>query len=191
MEKVIVSHKRTKVVYDEDKKIYTKYFYPKLNKKIKYFFKFRKYPGDNYNYITNILNTAEIRTAEILSYDKYSVTTREVKGRSLFEELMDSNKAEGKILIEKYTEIVSKIIRLGIYFGDFNFGNFIVSENEIYVIDLEDYRKDFFSKYRKKSLIKRLKRQLFERTEILGRMSEFYDGKEVLKKIEENVRGSN
>ena len=101
------------------------------------------------------------------------------------------NNYESKILIEEYIKLITKIINLGVYFGDFNFGNFIVHNKELYAIDLEDYRKDFFSKYRKKSLIKRLKRQLFERTEILGRMSEFYDGKEVFKKIEENVRGSN
>ena len=84
--------------------------------------------------------------------------------------------------------MVSKIINLGIYFGDFNFDNFIVYQNELYVIDLEDYRKDFFSTYRKKSLIKRLKRQLVERTEITGKMSEFFNGNEVFNEIEKRLK---
>ena len=84
--------------------------------------------------------------------------------------------------------MVSKIINLGIYFGDFNFDNFIVYQNELYAIDLEDYRKDFFSTYRKKSLIKRLKRQLVERTEITGKMSEFFNGNEVFNEIEKRLK---
>ena len=84
--------------------------------------------------------------------------------------------------------MVSKIINLGIYFGDFNFDNFIVYQNELYAIDLEDYRKDFFSAYRKKSLIKRLKRQLVERTEITGKMSEFFNGNEVFNEIKKRLK---
>ena len=58
----------------------------------------------------------------------------------------------------------------------------------MYAIDLEDYRKDFFSAYRKKSLIKRLKRQLVERTEIIGKMSDFYDGNNVFNEIEKRLK---
>ena len=77
---------------------------------------------------------------------------------------------------------------MGIYFGDFNFNNFIVYENELYAIDLEDYRKDFFSIYRKKSLIKRLRRQLVERTETAGKMLEFFNGKDIFNKIEKRLK---
>ncbi|MHD0314250.1 MULTISPECIES: BUD32 family EKC/KEOPS complex subunit [Fusobacterium] len=49
-----------------------------------------------------------------------------------------------KVLIDKYIEIIAKIIELGIYFGDFNYYNFIVNDGELFVIDLEDYRKDIF-----------------------------------------------
>ena len=48
---------------------------------------------------------------------------------------------------------------------------------------MEDYRKDFFSSYRKKSLIKRLKRQLMERTEVVGKMCEYYNGQDIFDKI--------
>lgn len=77
---------------------------------------------------------------------------------------------------------------MGIYFGDFNFDNFIVSQEELCAIDLEDYRKDLFSAFRKKSLIKRLRRQLVERTEITGKMSEFYNGNSVFNEIKKRLK---
>ena len=188
MEKVIVNHKRTKVVFDTKKRIYTKYFYPKYDKRLKCFLGFRKYPGRNYKYISDILEKDGIKVAEVVDFDKYSVSTKEINGKDLSEELINSEKERGKELINKYVEIVSKIINLGIYFGDFNFDNFIVYQNELYAIDLEDYRKDFFSAYRKKSLIKRLRRQLVERTEIIGKMSDFYDGNNVFNEIEKRLK---
>ena len=188
MEKVIVNHKRTKVVFGTEKRIYTKYFYPKFDKRLKFFLGFRKYPGRNYKYISDILEKDGIKVAEVVDFDKYSVSTKEINGKDLSEELINSEKERGKELINKYVEIVSKIINLGIYFGDFNFDNFIVYQNELYAIDLEDYRKDFFSAYRKKSLIKRLKRQLVERTEIIGKMLEFFNGKDVFNKIEKRLK---
>ena len=188
MEKVIVNHKRTKVVFDTEKRIYTKYFYPKYDKRLKFFLGFRKYPGRNYKYISDILEKDGIKVAEVVDFDKYSVSTKEINGKDLSEELINSERERGKELINKYVEIVSKIINLGIYFGDFNFDNFIVYQNELYAIDLEDYRKDFFSAYRKKSLIKRLKRQLVERTEIIGKMSDFYDGNNVFNEIEKRLK---
>lgn len=188
MEKIIVNHKRTKVVYDTDKKTYAKYFYPKFDKKLKYLLKIRKYPGENYKYISNILEKDGIEVAEIVNYAKYSIKTKEVNGKSLFEELKEADEVKGKELLNKYIELVSKIINLGIYFGDFNFDNFIVSNEKLYVIDLEDYRKDLFSSYRKKSLIKRLKRQLLERTELVGKMSKYYNGKDVFNEIENRLK---
>lgn len=190
MEKVIVNHKRTKVVFDTEKRIYTKYFYPKFDKRLKCFLGFRKYPGKNYKCISDILEGDGIKVAEVVNFDKYSVSTKEIMGNNLSEELINSEKTRGKELINKYIEIVSKIINLGIYFGDFNFNNFIVYENELYAIDLEDYRKDFFSIYRKKSLIKRLRRQLVERTETAGKMLEFFNGKDVFNKIEKRLNKS-
>ena len=188
MKKVIVNHKRTKVIYDIENRVYTKYFYPKFDKRLKYFLGFRKYPGRNYKYISDILEKDGIKVAEVVDFDKYSISTKEINGKDLSEELINSEKERGKDLINKYIEIVSKIINLGIYFGDFNFDNFIVYQNELYAIDLEDYRKDFFSAYREKSLIKRLRRQLVERTEIIGKMSEFFNGNDVFDEIEKRLK---
>lgn len=190
MEKVIINHKRTKVVFDTENRIYTKYFYPKFNKRLKYFLGFRKYPGRNYKYISDILEKDGIKVAEVIDFDKFMIKTKEIMGKNLSEEFINSEKERGKELINKYVEIVSKIINLGIYFGDFNFDNFIVYQNELYAIDLEDYRKDFFSTYRKKSLIKRLKRQLVERTEIAEKISDFYDGNNVFNEIEKRLNRS-
>lgn len=90
--------------------------------------------------------------------------------------------------MKKYIEIVIKIINLEVYFGDFNFRNFIVRNKELYVIDLEDYRKDFFSKFRKKDMMKRLKRTLNEIEKNLISQDIRVDGEEIYLKIEEKVK---
>lgn len=187
MRKILVNHKRTEVIYDTDKKAYIKIIKLKFSKKLKCFFKIRKYPGYNYKYISDILNENGIKTAEILSFNRYTIITREIVGEKLLFSLMNADKNLFDELINKYVETVSKIINLGIYFGDFNFNNFIVHNKELFLIDLEDYRKDLFSSFRKKSLIKRLKRQLLERTEILGNMNKFYNGKDIYNKIEKKI----
>lgn len=163
MEKVIVDTKRSKVVYDEEKKIYIKYFFPKCTKKIKYFLGIRKYPGKNCEYINKVFEINKIRTAKILEVEKYKIVTQEVKGNRLSTEILTEKREN---LIQKYIELVSKIIKLNIYFGDFNFDNFIVNNQELYVIDLEDYRKDLFSGFRRKSVIKRLYRYLVKNKSI-------------------------
>ena len=85
--KVIVDQKRTKVIYSSDKKTYTKYFYPKFEKKLKYFFRFRKYPGKNFTYIAKQLKNIGISVPEIITCTKYSVVTKEIMGNILIEEL--------------------------------------------------------------------------------------------------------
>ena len=90
-------------------------------------------------------------------------------------------------MIDKYVDIVTKIINLGVYFGDFNFGNFIVHNKELYVIDLEDYRKDFFSKFRKNSLLKRLKRELRKNEKILKNVDENLKIEDIYRKISNNI----
>lgn len=188
MKKVIVENSRSKVVYNDLEKTYTKYFYSEFGKKIRFFLRLRRYPGKNYKYISDIFEKEGIKVAEIIDFDKYMIKTKEIPGTSLLEYIKLNIDGKKEIFIEKYIELVSKIINLGIYFGDFNFDNFIVYQNELYAIDLEDYRKDFFSTYRKKSLIKRLKRQLVERTEIIGKMSDFYDGNNVFNEIEKRLK---
>ncbi|WP_373078769.1 hypothetical protein [Fusobacterium varium] len=176
------------VIYDAKEKTYTKIIKPKLKKQLKYFFRLRRYPGENINYIANLFRQNKIKTFDILEYSKNSVVTSEIEGRILMDEiLVTKDRDKVQILIDKFVDIVTRIISLGVYYGDFNFGNFIVSNGELYVIDLEDYRKDFFTRFRKKSIMKRLKRQLLEKEKILEKMNEYFNGKEIYKKIKERV----
>ena len=186
MEKIIVENSRSKVIYNDLEKTYTKYFYSEFGKKIRFFLRLRKYPGKNYKYISDVFEKEGIKVAEIINFDKYMVKTREIPGISLLEYMKLNIDGKKEIFIEKYIELVSKIINLGIYFGDFHFGNFIVYNEEIYVIDLEDYKKDILSKYRKKSLLKRLKRYLFRLADIYNQ--DICDGEKIYYKILQKLK---
>ena len=177
------------VIYNAKKKTYTKIIKPKLKKQLKYFFRLRKYPGENIKYIADMFNKNGIKTFEILKYSKYIVVTKEIEGKSLMDEIINNDDKEYvNTLINKYIEIVTKIIELGVYFGDFNFGNFIVSDGELYAIDLEDYRKDFLTRFRRKPMMKRLKRELKGREEILNRMNEYFNGEKIYWQIKEKIK---
>lgn len=92
-------------------------------------------------------------------------------------------------MIDKYVDIVSKIIKLDVYFGDFNYYNFIVNEKEeLIVIDLEDYRKDFFSKFRRKEMMKRLRAKLIYMQNIIRNKNENLNGEKIYLKIEEKLK---
>lgn len=188
MQKIIIDGALRKVVYDSETKTYTKIIKLKWKKRIKCILGIRKYPGENIKYIADLFKKNEIKTFDILEYSKNSVVTSEIEGRILMDEiLVTKDRDKVQILIDKFVDIVTRIISLGVYYGDFNFGNFIVSNGELYVIDLEDYRKDFFTRFRKKSIMKRLKRQLLEKEKILEKMNEYFNGKEIYKKIKERV----
>lgn len=152
---------KDEIYYNKENKTYTKIIKPRLNKRIKYFFRLRKYPGENVKYIAKLLEKNGIDTLKVIQAEKYLTITKEIIGNTLIKEIrMTKNDEKKSYLVKKYIETVVKIINLGIYYGDFNFGNFIVSNDKLYVIDLEDYRKDFFSKFRKKDMMKRLKKTL-------------------------------
>jgi len=188
MQKIIIDGVLRKVVYDTEAKTYTKTIKLKWKKKIKCILGLRKYPGENIKYIADIFNKNGIKTFEVLKYSKYMVVTKEIDGKSLMDEIINNNdKKYIKILIEKYIDMVTRIIELGVYFGDFNFGNFIVSNGELYAIDLEDYRKDFLTRFRRKAMMKRLKRELKGREEILNRMNEYFNGEKIYQQIEEKI----
>ena len=189
MERVIVDTDLRKVIYNSENKTYTKIIKCKLKKRIKFFLKIRKYPGENIKYISELFRKNGIKALEVLEYSKYKVVTKEITGKTFLEELiLNYNNYESKILIEKYITMITKIINLGVYFGDFNFGNFIVHNKELYAIDLEDYRKDFFSKFRRKSLLKRLKRELRKNEKILKNVDEDLNGEKIYLKIEEKLK---
>ena len=73
MEKVIVENSKSKVIYNDVEKTYTKYFYSGYSKKIKFFLGLRKYPGRNYKYISDIFEKEGIKVAEIIDFDKYMI----------------------------------------------------------------------------------------------------------------------
>lgn len=181
---------KDQIIYDKEKKTYTKIINPRLNKKIKYFFGFRKYPGENVKYISELFNRNGIKTFEIVEVSRYKTVTKEVKGKTLTEELENTSDSERiNELLEKYIEIVIKIIKLGVYYGDFNYYNFILNEkDELIVIDLEDYRKDFFSKYRKKEMLKRLKNKLVYMQNIMKNKNKNLDGIKIYSEIKERLK---
>lgn len=188
MERVIVDTDLRKVIYNSENKTYTKIIKCKLKKRIKFFLRIRKYPGENIKYISELFRKNGIKALEVLEYSKYKVVTKEITGKTFLEELISNyNNYENKVLIEEYIKLITKIINLGVYFGDFNFGNFIVHNKELYAIDLEDYRKDFFSKFRRKSLLKRLKRELRKNEKILKNVDENLRVEDIYKKICNNI----
>jgi RIO-like serine/threonine protein kinase len=188
MQKIIIDGVLRKVVYDTEAKTYTKTIKLKWKKKIKCILGLRKYPGENIKYIAEIFQKNGIKTFNVLEYSKHSVVTSEIEGRSLMDEILETkNKEEAQVLIDKFVSIVTKIINLNVYYGDFNFNNFIVSNGEVYAIDLEDYRKDFLTKFRKKSTMKRLKRQLLEKEEVLTKMNEYFNGEKIYEQIEKEL----
>lgn len=188
MQKIIIDGVLRKVVYDTEAKTYTKTIKLKWKKKIKCILGLRKYPGENIKYIAEIFQKNGIKTFNVLEYSKHSVITSEIEGRSLMDEILETkNKEEAQVLIDKFVSIVTKIINLNVYYGDFNFNNFIVSNGEVYAIDLEDYRKDFLTKFRKKSTMKRLKRQLLEKEEVLTKMNEYFNGEKMYQQIEKEL----
>ena len=188
MQKIIIDGVLRKVVYDTEAKTYTKTIKLKWKKKIKCILGLRKYPGENIKYIAEIFQKNGIKTFNVLEYSKHSVVTSEIEGRSLMDEILETkSKEEAQILIDKFVSIVTKIINLNVYYGDFNFNNFIVFNGEVYAIDLEDYRKDFLTKFRKKSTMKRLKRQLLEKEEVLIKMHEYFNGEKIYQQIEKEL----
>lgn len=176
--------RKEEIVYNKEKESYTKIVIPKISKRLKYYLGLRRYPGHNVKYMVDLLNNNGINTFEILSYSKYMTETKEIKGKTLFEVLQkEKDLVIIEKLLDKYSEVVAKIIDLGIYFGDFNYFNFILKDEEIYVIDLEDYRKDFLCRFRKREMLRRLKEKLYYMKELLGRTENVFDGEKIYLKI--------
>lgn len=185
--KVIANGKYSQVYYDEEKDMYIKYFTPKLKKKIKYFLKLRKYPGENCKYISNIFNKIGIKTPEIIKYDRYLFCTKGIEGKTLKKLITTEDKKEKiDIYIEKYIYIVSKVINNKIYYADFNFSNFILFEDELYILDLEDYKKDIFFILKKKKMLRILKEKILkDMGEVL--IKKGIDYEKIYKKIYEKI----
>lgn len=153
--KTIVTHPRSSVFYDQSRDIFIKKFTPKLSNKIKYFFKLRKYPGQNFYYISCFLRSLNIKTPIVVKYSNYYVETKNIKGISL--EKFIKNYPTNKKIIDDFTSLVVTLISNNIYCGDLSLDNFMVKNNEIYVLDLEDFRHVKFFKHTKEEFLKRLK----------------------------------
>lgn len=154
--KIISNQKRSKVYYNSENDTFTKIFFPKYNNQLKYFFRLRKYPGHNVYYISNELKKLNLKTFNVISYKKYEVIMSNIHGISLREYLKIYPKKSKNILF-KFCDIIATILKNNIYSGDIAYGNFIVKDDEIYIIDLEDYRKVKFLKRDNKEAIQRMK----------------------------------
>ena len=107
MERVIVDTDLRKVIYNSENKTYTKIIKCKLKKRIKFFLKIRKYPGENIKYISELFRKNGIKALEVLEYSKYKVVTKEITGKTFLEEL-----------ILNYNNYESKILNRKIYYND-------------------------------------------------------------------------
>lgn len=149
--KIISKSKRSCVYYNSNNDSFFKTFSPSFRSRLKFLFHLRKYPGENFYFISKILNKLNIKTPVILNYSKYSITMSNIKGISL-----DIYSQENPEILKKYIDIIVKILSNNIYSGDLSLDNFIVYKNEIYVIDMEDYRYSKFVGRGKKEALRRL-----------------------------------
>ena len=98
--KIISEQKRSLVYFNEKEDTFIKIFKPKFLNRLKYFFRFRKYPGDNFFFISKELKKLEINTVEIISHSHYKIVTKNIHGTPLhiyLEKNRDNNE-----IIKKY-----------------------------------------------------------------------------------------
>ena len=152
--KVIHNQKRSKVYFDPVKDVFIKYFFPKWNNRLKYFLRFRKYPGNNFFFIATELKKLNLNVPEILNFSHYSITMKNIHGVSLDEYLKNDYSKE---ILNDFINIVVCILSNNIYSGDMGYGNFLIKNNKIYIVDLEDYRKVKFFKRDNSEAIRRMK----------------------------------
>ena len=164
MEKVIVNKKTRTVIYDTEKKIYKKYTRPKFSERLKIFFGLKKSHGKNAAFLSEFLGKNGVKTYEVISYTKYNYITKEIEGKTLLESILEAKKDKNLVeeYIEKYIEIVKKIVNLNVYYGDFYFNNLMIDKNkEIYIIDIDEMEFTLYSKiFKNKKVIPRVKQTL-------------------------------
>lgn len=172
---VIVDVETRKVEYFPDKKSYLKTFKPKLKNRLKFWIGIRKYPGENFKYISEELGKIGVSSAKVKSFGKYFVETEEIEGMTLEKFLLCYSEDEKEKVISQFVNYAIKIINAGIYFGDFKYRNFMVDNNQkLIAIDLEDYKKEKFNSNGPSASIRRLKRDIKD--------------KEIISKIENEVK---
>ncbi|MGL6098881.1 MAG: lipopolysaccharide core heptose(II) kinase RfaY [Fusobacteriaceae bacterium] len=152
---IISEQKRSKVIFNKKDSTFIKFFYPKLAFRLKYLFHLRSYPGYNFKNISNLLNSLGFNTPEIIQYSKYMIKTKPIEGVSLEQHF--SAFPNDKTMEQKIVNFITTIFKNKIYSGDLHFGNFLVSKNELYILDLEDYRHVKFFKRSDDEFLRRLK----------------------------------
>lgn len=150
---IISNQRRSLVYYDNKNFTYIKIFKPKFLNKLKYFFHFRKYPGDNFNFISKELNKIGIPTVEVLSFSHYSITTKKIDGIPLDKYLIKNPNSN---ILDKYIDLVLLLLKNNIYCGDLSYDNFFVQSNKIIALDLEDYKIVKFCKKSPQEFLRRL-----------------------------------
>lgn len=155
---IIVDHKKCKVFFDTEKNVFVKRFYPKFENRLKFFLRFRRYPGENFRYISEELRKIGVKVPQIVSSNKYEVITKKIEG-VILSKYFDENGYDDEV-VKEFLNIIVRILNSNIYFGDFNTSNFIFSDGEIFAIDLEDYRKEKLLKRDKNEALRRLKKTL-------------------------------
>jgi hypothetical protein len=133
------------IAYDPARNTYTKFFTPSAVGRIKHLLKLRKYPGLNFVAIATKLRSLGIGVPEIVSANKFSVTTKALSGRSLFRELLSTNETDVDRYLEGYSSALARTLHAGIFFGDAHFRNYMVCAGTIYALDLDNYRDNLLS----------------------------------------------
>lgn len=91
---------------------------------------------------------------DIVKYSKYYVITKKIEGTILFDYIQQH--PNNKNIIYKYIDLVATVLNNNIYCGDLNLFNFIVKDNTLFALDLEDYRHGKFLSKTQDEAIKRL-----------------------------------
>ncbi|MEZ6854532.1 hypothetical protein [Halodesulfovibrio aestuarii] len=150
------NHKRA-VYYDEEKKQYIKYFTPKLELKLKYWFRLRKYPGTNFSYIADKLQALGLKTPQVITAEKYKVITQEVEAPTLKEYLQETN---DPTIEPRIIELIATILNSGIVFFDFHYENFLYKNGQVYILDLEGYTDSIFKSRGRAGVLFRIEKHL-------------------------------
>lgn len=164
MRKIIVDKKDRTVIYDSEKRTYEKYIRPKFREKLQIIFGIKRSHGKNADFLSKFLKDNGVKTYEVISYTKYSYITKEIEGKTLLDSILE-NKDNTELIKEylnKYIEILKKIINLNLYYRDFAFNNLIIDKNnEVYIIDIDEMEFTLYSKFLKnKKVLPKLKRTL-------------------------------
>lgn len=164
MEKIIVDNRYRTVIYDSEEEVYKKTVRPKTKERLKMFLGMKRPQGKNADYISKLLKKNGIKTYEVLSYTKYSYITKEVKGKTLIEKILEIKEDKNKVnvYLTKYMEAIQKIIELDLCYTDFTFNNVMIDEkDEICLIDIDEMQDTWYCKiFKSKEIVPRLKKNL-------------------------------